>query len=441
MSPDGAAAGAAQHMAARAPRASGSRALAEAARLAVRPGIRPEQVTTATPRTLRTINDRAALALLLRHGALSRSQLAEMTGLSKPTAAQLLSRLSDDGLIVERGRTSGAPGPTARLYALNDAVAYVGAVDVQEARLTAAVADISGRVLAAVDADIDFTSDSDPVPVVKRTVADACRRARVRLRDLDHLVLGVPAAHDVASDSLTFATHIPGWAAPDVLRRLRAALRIELVVENDVNLAAVWERKHGGTRGAAGFALLWVSQGIGLAIDLGGVLYGGATGGAGEIGYMRLGMRPADDGIGPPTFDDLVGAPAVARLARSHGFGGEATEAVTAARLDLARGMPFLSELARRLAGGLAPIVAVLDPPVVVLAGSTCTAGGEILVHLIADELRAISPFETPLTLTAADGSPVLRGGLDAALTRIRETVLGLSEEPAPGQPQRSDRP
>src|SRR5437763_9145874 len=75
----------------------------------VAPHTRRRQVTTATPRTLRAINDAAALELLLQHGALSRAQLAEMTGLSKPTAAQLLTRLAEEGLVVERGESSGAP--------------------------------------------------------------------------------------------------------------------------------------------------------------------------------------------------------------------------------------------------------------------------------------------------------------------------------------------
>ena len=135
------------------------------------------------------------------------------------------------------------------------------------------------------------------------------------------------------------------------------------MVENDVKLAAVWERGHGAAREAESFALLWVGTGIGLAIDIGGSLYTGATGGAGEIGYMRLGLRPTGPGPLPAMFDDLVGLKAVSDLAREHGLPATPAAAVAAARRDLTRGMPFLSELARRLAGGLAPIVAVLDPP------------------------------------------------------------------------------
>ena len=63
-----------------------------------------------TPSLLRGINDRAALDLLLEHGPLSRSQLGELTGLSKPTAAQLLTRLAEAGLVITSGNTHGGPG-------------------------------------------------------------------------------------------------------------------------------------------------------------------------------------------------------------------------------------------------------------------------------------------------------------------------------------------
>src|SRR4051795_1022926 len=121
-------------------------------------------VSAATPRTVRAINDRVALELLLEHGTLTRTQLAELTGLSKPTATQLLQRLAETDLIVPRGTTSGAPGPNAQLYALNERAAFVAAVDVDEHRVSAAVADLAGKTLGEVSHEVDYTGHDDPVP-------------------------------------------------------------------------------------------------------------------------------------------------------------------------------------------------------------------------------------------------------------------------------------
>ena len=145
-------------------------------------------------------------------------------------------------------------------------------------------------------------------------------------------------------------------------------------------------------------------------------------------------MKPTDSGPLPPTFHALVGVEAVEALAREHGLPPAPAAAVAAARQDLSRGMPFLAELARRLAGGLAPIVAVLDPPLVVLAGPTLAPGGEVLVQLVREELRAMSPFDTRLAVSEVDGSPVLQGGLDAALAAVRTRLFaeGGRVTPAP---------
>jgi predicted NBD/HSP70 family sugar kinase len=138
---------------------------------------------------------------------------------------------------------------------------------------------------------------------------------------------------------------------------------------------------------------------------------------------MRLGMRPATGELAP-TFDDLVGRDAMRALAAEHGLPSEPGEAVAAARRDLTRGMAFLSELARRLAGGLLPVVAVLDPPLLVLAGPTCVPGGELLVQLVSDELRAVSPFRPRLAVSAAQGDAVLHGALDVGLARLRNRLF-----------------
>ena len=100
-----------------------------------------------TPRTLRAMNDRAALDLLLEHGQLSRTRIGKLTGLSKPTASQLLARLEAAGLVLATGTTEGRPGPNAQLYEVNPTAAYAAGLDVTPERILAAVSDITGRTV------------------------------------------------------------------------------------------------------------------------------------------------------------------------------------------------------------------------------------------------------------------------------------------------------
>lgn len=372
-----------------------------------------------TPGVLRAINDRAALTLLMRHGVLSRAQLVELTGLSKPTAAELLSRLIADGMVVLGGTASGARGPSAQLYALNRDLAYVAGVNAEEDCVTAAIADLTGHVIGEAAVKVDLTGGDSPVPAVRQAVRNASRKAHTSMKSLRHIVVGVTGSYDPTSDSVIYASHLPGWEEPRVVEHLRRGFGVPMTIENDANLAAVGERTRGGTKDVDTFALLWVARGLGLAIELGGRLYQGAKGGAGEIGYILVGGRSA-------TFQDSVGNSAVLQLARRHGLKGDNAEAVVAAAVQEGESkLPFLQELAERLAAGIATIVAVLDPPLIVLAGSTCQAGGSVLLDLTRTELARISPFSTPLVASSVVGSPVLAGAVDTAVALGRAAVFG----------------
>jgi predicted NBD/HSP70 family sugar kinase len=198
-----------------------------------------------------------------------------------------------------------------------------------------------------------------------------------------------------------------------------------VVAENDVNLAAIAERQRGVAADVGGFALFWLDEGLGLAIDLGGVLLRGARGGAGEIGYVPVGLPSA----GAPRVDlqDLIGGPAVVLLAAQHGIvaataGAAITAAVTAG--GPAAGL-FLDAVAARIALGLAAVAGVLDPPLIVLAGAVARAGGEHLAERVRTALTATTSLAVTIAVTTITDDAVLLGALDAGLRAVRESLIG----------------
>ena len=103
----------------------------------------------ASPRTARAINDRLALRLLQQEGPLTAAQLKELTGLSRPSVADLVERLQDSGLIEVVGETGAdRRGPNARLYGIVADRAHVAGLDVRTDSVAVEVADLLGRTLA-----------------------------------------------------------------------------------------------------------------------------------------------------------------------------------------------------------------------------------------------------------------------------------------------------
>nr|WP_189276940.1 ROK family transcriptional regulator [Kitasatospora griseola] len=387
----------------------------------------PRSPQAGTPSLLRAINDRAALELLLANGPLSRTQIGSLTGLSKPTASQLLARLEAAGLVVPVGTTAGGPGPNAQLYQVNPAAGYVAGLDVTSTTVRVAVADITGVTLAEHQVSCKGWPAATTVERVAEAVAETVRRAQLPAGSLREAVIGIGGAPDPVTGKLRYASHLPGWHSPRLLEELATAIGAPVSIENDVNLAAVAEQSVGAAAGCEDFVLLWAEEGIGAAIVLAGRLHRGFTGGAGEVGYMpvpgapvSLNSRRKHSG----GFQDLAGEPAVLALARAHGLrGADAAQAVAAA-LDAPEGEAFLAELAERLAVGLAVIASVVDPELVVLSGGTPTAGGERLRELVQQALGRMSIPRPEVRLSALPGSPVLAGALQRALASSRDALF-----------------
>lgn len=382
-------------------------------------------------RLLRAMNETAVLAHLFERGSLTRGELRELTGLSKPTASEVLRRLEEAGLAVVVGHASGGPGPNAAIYATNPGLGFAVALSIRDVgpsrqpSVAATIADLAGVTRATTHAEVAFDA-VDPVDAVADAVADLCAKARIPRKRLLQVQLAVPGSPDPRADRIRYVD-VPGLDRPGLLGQFRGRLRTEVAVDNDVNLAAMAERAHGVAAGADGFTVLWLgAEGAGFAIDQGGTLLRGANGCAGEIGYMPV----PPSGVGATDFQDLVGGAAVLDLGRRHDIPGETPQGVVAAATrgepDGRRSGQFLRTYAERIALALATVVTLIDPPLIVLGGEVGKAGGERLRDSVVEALQKRSPLdtETRIEVTTVDGDAVLLGAQQAGLASMRERLL-----------------
>ncbi len=386
-----------------------------------------------TPSLLRELNDRAALDLLLGGEMLTRSQISEYTGVSKVTVSQMLTRLEERGLVTVAGEQAGGRGPNAALYSVVPSSAYVAGLYVESDLVSAAVADVTGRRVAELSGNPN--GSGDPVELVRSTVERACAAAGLDVTRLSALVIGSPGVVDPRTGDPQLAVNLPAWHE-GALDALKSAWHTPVVIENDVNLAAMAEQSDGAAAGADDFVLAWLGVGLGLATMLGGRLHRGTTGAAGEIGYLPVHGAPLHTDIRHPAsggFQSLAGGSAVRELAARHGFAAPTPGEAVRAALDAATGgaagekensEAFLGELAHRVAVGIASVCVVLDPELVVLGGEVGRAGGTILADRVAAAVASIWPSRPRVVPTSVPGEPVLRGAMQAAVAQARTALL-----------------
>jgi glucokinase len=241
-------------------------------------------------------------------------------------------------------------------------------------------------------------------------IAEAVLRAREAVPDADAVGIGIPSVIDRGREESVMSVHLP----LDGVRfgeAMAGRIGLPLAWDNDANAAMLAEHRSGAAAGASEAAMLTIGTGIGGGLVLGGELYRGSSGGAGELGHTVVDLD------GPPCHGDCpnrgclevmasgtaIGreGAAVAEAQPDSALAGAAAEGVeitgmlvTELALEGDRAARAVVELVgRRLGVGIASIVNALNPEVVVVGGGAVRAGDLLLEPARAEvAARALRP-------------------------------------------------
>jgi predicted NBD/HSP70 family sugar kinase len=212
-----------------------------------------------------------------------------------------------------------------------------------------------------------------------------------------------------------------------VVADLRRAFGPNMVLENDINLAALAERDHGHGRDVGTFAFVSVGTGIGMGLVLGGRLHKGVHGSAGEIGFLPLGeLGPIDasDARRRGTLEAAASAAGVVRAARRHGMSGRisARQVFEAAAAGDKAAAAVVCEEAGLVARAVAAVSLVADPDLVVLGGGIGSAPG--FAEAVAAELGRLLSTAPDVKVSAMGAEATVEGGLRLGIDRAWRRAL-----------------
>ncbi len=378
----------------------------------------PVAMSAARPQLIRALNEQLLLGYLRDHGPCSRADLARLSGLSKPTVSLALAAVEQAGLIREAGQRIGRPGRSALLYEIRPEAGFVLGLDVGAQYVRGALADLAGEVRARSSARSHASGGRSRVEELGTLASGLCAEAGLQLSDITQTVVGSPGIYDARRNAMALTGGLPGWDRPAVLTRLRQVFGPALVVENDVDAAALAERAHGHGRGVDSFAFVSVGTGIGMGLVIGGQLFRGAHGVAGEIAYMPMtgghGTDPTD-ARRRGALEAAASAPAVVRAARRAGMRGQvsARRVFTAAARGDERAAAVVAEEAALVARVVCAVVTIVDPELIVLGGGVGQAPG--FADAVTEELRQIAPVMPAVRVSALGTEAVVDGCLASA--------------------------
>ena len=305
--------------------------------------------------------------------------------------------------------------------------------------------DLGGTKMLAVLADTHYEvigQETAPTPADKApddvvaTIVDLAlalvRQAGFQPSQLAGLGIAFAGLYDVHRDVVDTAPNLPGWEGYPLRRALEEALGVPTALGNDVSLAALAEHRLGAGRGVRDMLFVAVGTGIGGGLVLEGKLYQGKSGVAGEIGHMALESEGPVCNCGRTgCLEALASGTALHRLAQSRMDSGQSslltrlcsgrTETMTgemvfeAARQGDQLARSVVADAARSLGAGLANLLNLLNPAMIVIGGGVASEWTSYVVPAIEYMERTAFPH----VVKDVSVVPSQLGGLASALGAV----------------------
>src|SRR3954464_6196170 len=376
----------------------------------------------------RTANLARILDVLRVDGPLARNDIVHRAALSRATVSSLLTELLDRGLVreaVDSRRLSSGGRPPALVDIEPSAAAAVG-VDIGRTHVRVVVADLGLQVLAEDIEHVDVPDHPEETLKLVTALTDRLlKESGIERSDLIGIGVGLPGPVDRASGRLGSATILPGWVGRAPRDELEKRLRARVLVENDANLGALAEGLLGAGRGSDVMAYVKVAAGVGAGLVVGGRLFRGASGAAGEIGHTtQANSGPVCRCGNRGCLEQLAGATALLAQMASAGVELASVESLLRLAADGHAGARrVLADAGEHIGLAVANLVTLIDADRVVVGGEL-GAGNELLVG----PLRYAVP--APAVTTAGSSIHIVtaeRGGraevLGAVILVLREPM------------------
>lgn len=367
---------------------------------------------------------KAVLRRLVAEGPSTRPQVGSELGLSRPTMSAAISELERAGYVMQIGAVQGALGRSALQYRAGPNTGHVIAVDAGSTHVRVRVSTLDRRLLYSRVGSLPGNQFA-LTEVISRVVNDEVQAALAEtIEDWGPLqALGIALPTRVVESGGDVASTMQDM----IFSAFQPPEGVEVLLENNVNCAAVAEHHYGSARGRATFAYVQIGLKIGMGLMLGGHMVSGANGSAGEIGHLSFPFAP---GLVPEpgAVERFLGTESWIARVRSN-WPGEAgpPPKTTIELLGMAEaGNPAAIDHVERHATDIGALIAtcvsVVDPGLVVMGGGV--GASELLLPKLREVVgRLTYPVELKTTALGVDAT--ILGIEKLTIAQVLSRLLG----------------
>jgi len=355
---------------------------------------------TITGTDMRGINRSAILELIRRESPISRTMIAKRLDASLPTVMRIVDELVAEDLVRPQGTTEWSGGRRRSLLEFNAEGHVVVGIDLGGTKMFGAIADLGGNILDEVDISRHGTSGEESYDRLVELIDTLLASSKLKGRRIRGIGVGAPGITQHKEGIVNWAYTL-NWRDYPLKAKLVGRYGLPIVVDNDVNLAALGELWFGAGQNAQNMVLIAIGTGIGAGIIIDGALYRGAREASGEIGHIIpgrefLGKQYAEFGA----LESWASGTGIAERARQALNGQRdpanlesllAEDVFDAARQGEEWAQAVIDETVDYLAIAIANISVSFDPELIVLGGGV-TRSADLLVEPILRRIDGAIP-------------------------------------------------
>lgn len=378
--------------------------------------------TPGSQTSLREANRGRIVDAVKKHGGLTQVELAGATGLSPATVSNIVKELAESGVLSTS--KSMRSGRRAQYVTLAHASGLVCGVHFAQRQVRVALADTAMTVLSEHEMPLarDHRSDNE-IRRVGLLLADMLETVSAERDELQAVGVAVSAPLDATSGMVARPGILRGWEGIAIAETIERALRVPVAVDNSSNLSAAAEHQLGALRGHDDAMFIEVSDGIGSGILIGGRLFRGASGSAGEVGHTVI----AENGplcrcgnLG--CLEAIAGGDALLARLRDRQSSLKLGDVIVRAMSGDDECIRALAEAGSHIGIAAANAAAMYDPSRIVIGGHLARAGELLLgpIRQVVDRSFATRLAAPPEIVAGQLGArAALTGAIGLAVERV----------------------
>lgn len=356
--------------------------------------------------------------LFCENDSISRAHISRITGLSKQTVSIAIASLESRNLVVPVGSTKGHIGRRAITYRLSPSAYFGVGIDLGGTSLRSGLIDFAGEVRSEHAQLTPRSSLSDLVKSISQSIDILNAKANVKSQ-INQIVIGVPGVVNPKTEIISMSPNVEYLNGVNLKQILSKQFNCDVIIENDVNLAAIGEQDVSQLQD---FIFIALGTGIGMAIVADGKLRHGAHGAAGEIGYMSFDSNALDQS-NTSNLEKILGGKYIEN--RHELQSGQNVTMNDIFKLAI-EGDEFsqktINKFINDLSVALKNVISVLDPAVIVLGGGI--GSRPEISKTLHDHLNIELTNKVDVVGTRLGSKAGTIGAMTLALKAIRKKVI-----------------